>query len=218
LAYIFPFFCLSCGSEGEILCQNCAEKQSKKIKKQGLITQDFRLQKQKSALHLSKVKALFKYGQNAILSSLLRDFKYSYIRRIEEVWKRLIGEFGWDGDYDLIIPIPLHKRRLRERGFNQSEVLSKIFYNFLKSKNPNLVLNTENLKRVKYTRQQAKLNFATRQENIKNCFVWMGGSLEGKKILLVDDVFTTGSTLEEAAKALKAQGALNVEAFVLGKD
>jgi len=111
----------------------------------------------------------------------------------------------------LLIPVPLHKKRLRWRGFNQSEKLALIL-----AKNLNLKFNNE-LKRTKYKKAQAKLNKNEREKNIINCFGWSGQKLNNRAIILIDDVTTTGSTLNEAAKILKRAGAGEVWGLVLAR-
>ncbi|KKS33519.1 MAG: Competence protein F [Parcubacteria group bacterium GW2011_GWC2_42_12] len=115
--------------------------------------------------------------------------------------------------YDnLVVPVPLSRKRLRWRGFNQAELLARRV-----AEKYGLELNSGNLIRVKHKKAQAKLNEIHRLENIKNCFVWRGGNLNKKNIILVDDVVTTGATLNECAKILKANGAGEVFGLVVAK-
>lgn len=113
---------------------------------------------------------------------------------------------------DLIVPVPLAKKRLRWRGFNQAEILAEIF-----SKKFNLEINSRDLIRVKHRKAQAKLNEASRLKNVKNCFAWQGENLNKRNIVLIDDVVTTGATLNECAKILKASGAGEVWGLVVAK-
>jgi ComF family protein len=113
---------------------------------------------------------------------------------------------------NLVIPVPLAKRRLRWRGFNQTEILGKIF-----AENYNLELNSRGLIRIKHKKPQAKLDEANRLKNVKDCFVWRGGDLGKRNVILIDDVVTTGATLNECAKVLKASGAGEVWALVVAK-
>jgi len=103
------------------------------------------------------------------------------------------------------MPIPLHKRRLRWRGFNQAEKIAKILSDKL-----NIPLVNNKLIRIKYNQPQAKINSQKRKNNIIGCFQYNGESLEEKNIILVDDVVTSGSTLNECAKVLKEKGAQEV--------
>ncbi|MFH1582976.1 MAG: ComF family protein [Candidatus Falkowbacteria bacterium] len=113
---------------------------------------------------------------------------------------------------NLVIFVPLSKKRLRWRGFNQAELLAQKI-----AEKYNLALDAVNLIRVKHKRPQAKLDEIHRLENIKDCFEWRGGDLNKKNIILIDDVVTTGATLNECAKVLKAHGAGEVWGLVVAK-
>jgi len=109
----------------------------------------------------------------------------------------------------LIIPIPLHPRRERWRGFNQAELIAREIADYL-----HLEMSVGELIRVKHRKPQTKLNKKDRKNNIKNCFFWRGSGLSGRDIVLVDDVATTGATLNEAARILKENGAGRVWGLV----
>ena len=109
------------------------------------------------------------------------------------------------------MPIPLSKKRECWRGFNQSEIIARHFSVYF-----NYELNLD-LKRVKHRPPQAKLNEIERLKNIESVFTWQGKNLHNYNILLIDDVITSGATLNEAAWVLRAAGAQNVYALVLAK-
>ena len=114
---------------------------------------------------------------------------------------------------DLVVPVPLHRRKFKERGFNQAELLAKII-----AKHFNLKLVKGNLKRIKSTQTQAKLSKKERAENIKKAFLVKDpDKFQGKSILLVDDVYTTGTTVKEIAKVLKRAKAKDVYVFTLAR-
>ncbi len=112
----------------------------------------------------------------------------------------------------LVVPVPLAKKRLYWRGFNQSEILGKVL-----AEHYSLELDSQNLKRIRHKKPQAKLSEATRKSNVKGCFFWQGEDLRKRDIILIDDVTTTGSTLNECAKILKANGAGEVWGLVVAK-
>lgn len=113
---------------------------------------------------------------------------------------------------NLVVPAPLSEKRLRWRGFNQAELLArKVAAQY------DLSLDSSNLIRVKHKKPQAKLAEIYRLENVKECFSWQGGNLNKKNIILIDDVVTTGATLNECAKVLKASGAGEVYGLVAAK-
>jgi len=110
---------------------------------------------------------------------------------------------------DFIVPVPLHWRKRFQRGFNQSSLIAKNL-NLGKAK-----FNTD-IVRIRYTRQQAELTTAARRKNVEGAFaVRKGHNFKGKNVCLVDDIKTTGATLNECAKVLKEAGANKVFAFVL---
>ncbi len=120
----------------------------------------------------------------------------------------------WDGlAVDLVLPVPLHPRRLRERGFNQSALLAKFL-----AKKIGAVMDLNTLKRRSWTVPQTRLTREERLKNVKDAFVvpdaWR---LKGLRVLLVDDVFTTGTTLSECAKVLKENGAREVMALTVSR-
>ncbi|MDR1017978.1 MAG: ComF family protein [Lachnospiraceae bacterium] len=102
---------------------------------------------------------------------------------------------------DEIIPIPLHKERLRERGFNQAYIIAKEI-----GKITNLQIDTKSLVRNKATSRQKALHHLERIKNLSNAFSATCDMRHVKNVLLVDDIYTTGSTIDEAAKVLKNVG------------
>jgi ComF family protein len=137
-------------------------------------------------------------GQGRLLRRLLRE---AYLR----------GETG-HGEEKLVVPVPLHPKRLRFRGYNQSLELGRALAGL-----PGLRLCLAGLRRTRHTTPQARLKQKERLANLKGAFEADAALVAGKKIVLVDDVMTTGSTLEWAAKALYRAGAVQVECLVLAR-
>lgn len=110
------------------------------------------------------------------------------------------------------MPVPLSTDRLRKRTFNQSLELARAL-----SKATQIPVSVHALRKVRKTPPQTSLSRKERLENLKRAFVWTGGqkSIEGKKIVLVDDVFTTGGTLSACAKVLKSEKAATVGAVTI---
>ncbi|MCK6469016.1 MAG: ComF family protein [Candidatus Brocadia sinica] len=142
----------------------------------------------------------FKYARQKFLASVLSDILITH-ERLKEVVP----------DTDVIVPVPLHWLKQMLRGFNQSELLSQgIQRHFSKS----VAIN--NLCRIKNTASQTQLSKNQRQRNIHNAFfINHPGSFKGKKVLLVDDVLTTGVTASECSKKLKEAGAVAVHLLIL---
>ena len=114
---------------------------------------------------------------------------------------------------DLLLPVPLHLKRLRSRGFNQSLLLARTCFPAWRDK-----ISPDTLLRLQETTPQTRLSGRARRTNLKGAFgVSKPGIIRGKRILLVDDIFTTGSTLHECAKILRQAGALQIEAFTLAR-
>jgi ComF family protein len=120
-------------------------------------------------------------------------------------WRR--GNFA----ADVIIPVPLHTARQAERGYNQAALLARIV-----SQEVGVPIGETALVRAKATQQQALLKAVERRENVRDAFACRG-DVRGKHVVLVDDVCTTGSTLEACAAALRASGAASVCAFTLAR-
>jgi len=108
--------------------------------------------------------------------------------------------------FDAVVPVPLHRTRLRERGFNQSELLARPIAKALQ-----VSLASSVLKRVRNTPSQTRLNKRERAENILDAFVVPNShAVHGKVLLLIDDVYTTGATLNECARVLQTAGAREI--------
>jgi ComF family protein len=114
---------------------------------------------------------------------------------------------------DLVLPVPLHIKRLRRRGFNQASLLAVSFFPEEKKKIKNTILF-----RKRETVPQTGLNGSLRRKNIKNAFfVEAPEQVKGKNIVLIDDVFTTGTTVNECAKVLVKAGAKQVDVLTLAR-
>ncbi|MBQ2801485.1 MAG: ComF family protein [Lachnospiraceae bacterium] len=136
-------------------------------------------------------------------------FKYDNKREYADFYVtelvRLYG--GWIKrlDVDAIIPVPLHKSKYRKRGFNQAQVLAEAIGRQLE-----IPVLSDILVRNKNTTAQKNLNDKQRQENVKNAFKIINNEVQLKKILLVDDIYTTGSTIDAVARILKGDGVKEV--------
>jgi len=120
---------------------------------------------------------------------------------------------GEAAEADLVAPVPLHPRRVRERGFNQSEILSAaVAAAVVLPHRPRLLVKTTP------TRAQTGLGRKDRRRNLKGTFsMGSGAAVSGKRILLVDDIYTTGCTVEECARVLRRAGARRVRVLTLAR-
>jgi len=206
---IFPIHCLDCNIEGQWLCDDC----KKKI--------ELNYNTQTAVGNLKSLTAFFVYDEKTIIGELIKLFKYNYVKELEDeiekilnISKIVISSGAVAESRNLsIIPVPLHVRRKRERGFNQAEILANIFNRKFKLG----VVKNNLLQRKKYTSQQAKLKKEDRIKNLQNAFVINPKESIPKNILLVDDVYTTGATMQECASVLYQAGSQSVQGMVLAR-
>jgi len=153
----------------------------------------------------------------ATLLEAIHLFKYHGKISVGEALGWMMAQAPYDslaiGDYSLMIPVPLHPKRLKERGFNQSLVLAREI-----AKRHFIPLDFFALKRRVHTEAQVNLSGRKRRTNVRGAFeVTDRNRIEGKKIVLVDDVYTTGSTVTECSKMLMKNGAHEVAVLTLAR-
>lgn len=112
---------------------------------------------------------------------------------------------------DVLIPMPLHRKRLQQRGFNHATEIARVV-----AQNLNLPVNITAYERVRDTPPQVTLAYDQRRRNVRDAFVCKG-DVAGKRVALIDDVMTTGTSLDELAKTIKKAGALEVETWVVAR-
>lgn len=227
---LFPISCIACGKADAWLCRECLEKIplrksqvcplcEKKITPGGRICFSCR---RKSALDGLLVATSYK---NTHVSSAVHCYKYRFAEKMHAPLGELLIRAYLSADLplpDAVIPVPLHPRRLRWRGFNQAALLARHLSENLTPGFPIPVLD-DILVRTRYTHPQMQIkNYSRRQKNIENAFAIKSseGSTFGipnKRILLVDDIATTGSTLFEGARVLKNAGAQEVFAIAIAR-
>src|SRR3989339_1132515 len=203
---LFPIHCADCGQEGEWWCQSCRQEPTNLAESAcyrcGRSNLDgrvcFNCQKHGA---IAGVMAFFNYKIPAV-ARLITDFKYHSVFEMSQLWQKIITEEIWRLDFLFtgpltIMPVPLHPRRERERGFNQSLILAELIYSQLKNTGKECLLDSQNLCRTRFTAQQAKLDRRARQKNLRNAFCWNLDAVVPERILLVDDVITSGATARE---------------------
>ncbi|MCX6799708.1 MAG: phosphoribosyltransferase family protein [Candidatus Falkowbacteria bacterium] len=232
--FLFPIECLSCGLEKVWLCTKCTRSIKLNSEQICLVCKKTNFFGQicpecKSGSYLDGVMAATFYGDK-IVEKLIKILKYNFVTdlsaNIGELMNyslrdllnksRLLGDDSplilREIENALLIPVPLHKRRERWRGFNQSKIIAESIINYF-----NLTMDCDHLKRIKYKKAQARKDSADRLENVLDCFVWQGESLAGKSVIIIDDVVTTGATLGECARVLKQNGAQTVWGLCLAR-
>ncbi len=213
LELFFPQFCLGCQKEGIYLCQDC-----RAILEVSTLHQVFQTE------NLNDLYFACNY-QNALLQKIIQKFKYPpFVRELSTSLSSLIIDhfqlidnppaFLQEKKEDFILcPIPLERKKLKWRGFNQAEEIGKEIAQFLK-----IPLINDALFKIKETAPQVELSEKERKENVLGAFVCQNKEkIKEKKILLVDDVYTTGSTMEEAAKTLRMAGAKEIVGITVAR-
>lgn len=164
------------------------------------------------------------YRQNKILKRLITMYKYKFLRELYLLLGQLMYRQLWgqvvnfrESEVPLVVvPVPLHKKKLKLRGFNQSLLLAEQ----MAREHPSALPLIDCLERKIYRSDQAKLNRAGRLSNLQGCIVVKRDCLNflrGRRVVLVDDVSTTGSTLNECSRALKAADVKYVCGLVLAR-
>ncbi|MGB8241174.1 MAG: ComF family protein [Azonexus sp.] len=153
--------------------------------------------------------ALFRY--EFPVDRLIQALKYGHQLALAAWLGYRLGERLVAADYDLLLPLPLHPSRLQTRGFNQSLEIARVTGKAL-----GIPMNPGILTRIRATPPQAELPLKERGRNVRGAFECAHG-LEGKRILLIDDVMTTGSTLREATRILKLHGAEQITVAVAAR-
>lgn len=161
-----------------------------------------------------KTKHLFQKGRSLLVyEDLVRHsiYRYKYGKRKEYarvygfLLKNHLEEFICQTKADCFVPVPLHKKRFRKRGYNQAKLLAKAL-----EKQVGIPCRDDWVKRIKNTRPQKELDALTRQNNLKKAFKITGNDVKLKTIILIDDIYTTGSTIDALTQAFLSAGAREV--------
>lgn len=197
--------CLECWSKIKInappFCNRCGRHLEKTHLAKNICPSCIR-----NELHFDRAFSPCKY--DGIIKELIHEFKYKGKDHIGLTLSKLMIDFIKEYDLpleylDYIAPVPLHKTKLREREFNQAEILGRNIASYF---NKNLLKDA--LVRNRFTKTQTELEHQERLQNIQGCFtVARGADIKGKNILLIDDVLTSAATASEAALTLKKSGA-----------
>jgi ComF family protein len=150
----------------------------------------------------------YAFPADALVHSLKYQGNLAMASVLGELFNPLVGAIALP---DFIVPMPLHSSRLRERGFNQAMEIARSV-----SRHCGAALLPEACKRIKDTPSQAGLPWKERQKNIKNAFI-CETNLAGKRVAILDDVLTTGATLNELAKVIRQCGASEVTGWIIAR-
>ena len=220
----FPVICFSCQKKipAGILCASCQEKISflkpPLCRRCSLPIKDNSLnycgscQGKPAGYHKIISAAIYEEP----LSGLIKLFKYRHFDYLGEFLGRLminhLTHIGFSGQgYDCLVSVPIHRYRLKARGYNQAGILASLLSNHFK-----IPLRNDIIEVVQYRPQQAKLSKSQRRKNISKMFT-ADFSAKNLNLLLVDDIFTTGATVSACAKSLKEKGANLITVLTLAK-
>jgi ComF family protein len=210
LNIFYPSFCIRCELElkkhERLLCEDCWHRLPQLDEELETIT-DLK-SKYRERIYFTHTLSVWKFDPH--LQTIIHHLKYQNFKSLAEnigiFMAEKIKRSGILNNDALLIPVPLHKTRVRERGYNQSELLCKVI-----AAETGVGYDAKILKRIRYTQSQTKLNAANRSVNVKNAFkVSQREKIAKKTILLVDDVITTGATINACAKELVKNGAKEV--------
>ncbi|MDD5043522.1 MAG: ComF family protein [Patescibacteria group bacterium] len=228
LDLIFPVECLGCKREGQWLCDDCFRKIKPILSNFAACPFCGKVAEseipgelcERHNFYLDGIWSACDYKEKLIERAICL-LKYNFVedlsgdlaKLLTNHLERLRGLVDLNNFFNYIVPVPLHLKRRAERGFNQSELLAREVADFL-----SLPFRSDVLKRVKYTPPQVSLDGEKRRVNLKDAFYCDPSiNLHNKKILLIDDVFTTGSTFNECARVLKKSGAALVWGLTIAR-
>ncbi|HEX9654705.1 MAG TPA: ComF family protein [bacterium] len=217
LNFIYPPACIICESlpdpEKRLICETCWQKLPRLKPSAQLITHPI----ETGENEINSLPALGVWEFSDDVQTVIHEMKFHGKKSLSR-W--LGGEMAAEAlrrqefaFADALVPVPLHKTKFRERGYNQSLLLA-----WCVSEKLGVPVLNQVLKRLRHTKSQAKLNAVERDKNMQGAFgAFCEDLIRGKKIIVIDDVFTTGATLKACARELLNAGAANVLALTAAK-
>ena len=216
--WLYPPSCCSCEKIGKLVCDDCFSSLQtyginvcklcgEPLKKPGIC-----LRCQSHPPHFHKLRSLGYF--TGPLRDAIHSLKYQRNLGLGDFFSiplmQIVEREKWQ--IDLITAVPLNKNRLKERGFNQAEILAKPV-----ARKMGILYSSNLIRRIKNTNSQVGLSLQERQNNVANAFIAIPDLVKSKNVLIIDDVATTGSTMDACAKALMDAGTKNVFALTLAK-
>jgi ComF family protein len=220
LDILFPQYCVGCGKEGSFICASCLQSlphlELPICPRCGLPQHNGKLcaSCRDWEAKIDGIRSPFRF--DGVIRSAIHQLKYRNLRAIAPSLARLMSEYMSINDInaDLVVPIPLHHRRLRERGYNQAALLARELAKLM-----GLPLDESSLVREKYVLPQARTkSVEERRANVHGAFACHRDNMREKKVLLIDDVATSGATMNSAALVLKSAGAAAVWGLALARE
>jgi ComF family protein len=220
LDFLFPRFCVGCGKEGDFICDSC---QASLVRIEAPVCPQCGKPQIDSMLcsncidwkaDIDAIRSPFRF--EGVIRKAVHEFKYRNLRAIAGQLAHFLGDYLTENPipYEVLVPVPLHQKRLKERGYNQSALLAKEL-----SELTGLPVNETCLVRNVYNVPQAKTgNVEERRQNVIGIFSVVNDDLLEKKVLLIDDVTTSGATLNACASRLKKIGTTSVWGLTLARE
>ena len=220
LDFFFPRRCVGCEKTGAFLCDGCCQKLPRLLPP---ICQKCGKPESSGGLcavcwgqqtKIDGIRAPFRF--EGTVRQAIHELKYRNLKAISSCLAMLMANYLQDNPVhgEVLVPIPLHPRRLRKRGYNQSSLLAGEL-----SKLTALSVIDDSLCRLKDSLPQARTTTVEdRVNNVKDAFACRDERLKGRSVILVDDVCTSGATLEACAGSLKAAGAVSVWGLTLARE
>ncbi len=220
LNLLFPRWCVGCGKEGELICTSCRSRLPRifgplcprcgRPQPNGILCPSC----VSWQAHVDGIRSPFRF--EGVIRDAVHQLKYKNIRALASPLTQLLNDYLAANPLpgDVLIPVPLHQRRLRERGYNQSSLLAREL-----GKLARLPIADDCLIRERFALPQARTaTVEERLRNVADAFSCHDTGLKGKQVLLIDDVATSGATLDACAGALKAAGAGAVWGLTLARE
>jgi len=220
LDLLFPRWCVGCGREGDFICPSCLKSLPRVTPplcpKCGLPQSNANLCPGCLGwqAEIDGIRAPFRF--DGVIRQAIHELKYRNLRALAGLLAQLLNDYLLSDPVpgEVLVPVPLHPRRLRERGYNQSRLLAKEL-----GRLAGLPVVGDNLARERHTSPQARTStVGERRGNVADAFACRDRRLEGRPVILIDDVSTSGATLDACARALKQAGAASVWGLVLARE
>lgn len=221
LDLLFPRWCVGCGREGDFLCPSCLKSLPSRIvpplcPRCGLPQSQANLCPNCAGwqAEIDGIRSPFRF--DGVIRQAIHELKYKNLRAVAALFARLLNDYLTANPLpgEVLVAVPLHSKRLRERGYNQSHLLAREL-----AKLSRLPLVDNCLIRERHSPPQARTaNVEERRTNVADAFSCRDLRLKGKPVLLIDDVSTSGATLDGCARALKKAGATSVWGLVLARE
>ncbi|MBN1375220.1 MAG: ComF family protein, partial [Dehalococcoidia bacterium] len=218
--FFFPRECIECGKIGDFICIECLKKLPRllpplcprcgKPESSGSFCHEC----WKTSCSLERVRSVFIF--DGIVRKAVHSLKYHNLRAIAGCLGDYMAGYYLENNMtgDVLVPVPLYDKRLQARGYNQSALLAKEMSRIVK-----MPVEEYMVKRTRDTSPQARTkNVEERRLNMEKAFCSIGANMLGKDIIVIDDVCTSGATLEACASVLRAAGARSVTGFTLARE